>query len=62
MEVYLYDALNVVTNTSTFLSGLEAHLNEVEHSIVLLLQKSAFIGNISKEGVTLMNKSFANGR
>lgn len=59
---YLMEAQGEVRNTSDLLAGLEASLSQMEHVIDALLEKTTFIGNASRNGITMLNDAFANGK
>ena len=58
----LMEAQIKATDTSVLLSGLEARLSEMELVLETLLNKTAFVKESSKDGITTINKAFTNGK
>lgn len=58
----LSDVQNQIKKAVGIIAYLEEHLSQTESVVAELLQKVALMRNMSKDGVTLINDSLANGR
>ena len=60
--ISLSDVQNQIKKSIGIIAYLEEHLSQTESVVAELLQKVALMRNMSKDGVTLINDSLANGR
>lgn len=60
--ISLSDVQNQIKKSIGIIAYLEEHLSHTESVVAELLQKVALMRNMSKDGVTLINDSLANGR
>ena len=60
--ISLSDVQNQIKKAIGIIAYLEEHLSQTESVVAELLQKVALMRNMSKDGVTLINDSLANGR
>lgn len=60
--ISLSDVQNQIKKAIGIIAYLEVHLSQTESVVAERIQKVALMRNMSKDGVTLINDSLANGR